>query len=111
MNHRYTRVLILVFLFFPLISFSQGEWNNWYFGVNAAITFNSGSPIAIFGSALFQSAGGTSATVSDSAGNLLFYSNGMQVWNKSNLVMPNGSGILGGNVANQQVFAVPKIGD
>ena len=104
-------VITGLFFLISLIGISQGEWNNWCFGSNAAMTFTSGSPIGVTGSALFQSAGGTSVTVSDSVGNLLFSSNGWKVWNKNNMVMPNGNGILGGNFCTQPVFVVPKIGD
>ena len=55
---------------FSLLGFSQKEFNNWYFGTNKAITFNSGSPVLIFGSAM--SAGGVTVNVSDSTGNILF---------------------------------------
>jgi len=75
-------------IFLPFCSFSQGEWDNWYFGWHAAVTFKTGSPIAVAGSQLVQSAGGTSTTVSDSLGNLLYYSNGWEVRNKNNLIMP-----------------------
>jgi uncharacterized protein (TIGR02145 family) len=95
----------------PFFGFSQGEWNNWYFGADAAMTFNFGDPVALSGSALIQSAGGTATSISDSLGNTLFYSNGRKVWNKNNLVMPNGNGIWGGNTCQQPVFTVPKIGD
>ena len=95
----------------PLLGFSQGEWNQWCFGGHAAMTFNFGNPQGVLGSALIQSACGTSATVSDSLGNLLFSSNGWKVWNKNNTVMPNGNGILGGNLCQQPVFAVPKPGN
>lgn len=33
------------------------------------------------------------ASISDSAGNLLFYTNGEKVWNKNHEVMPNGEGL------------------
>ena len=99
-----TGLLILL----PLLGFSQGEWNNWCFGQNAAMKFIAGSPQAVIGSALIQSAGGTSITVSDSLGNLLFSCNGWKIWDRNNAVMPNGSGILGGNICSQPVFCVPK---
>ena len=35
------------------------------------------------------------ASISDSAGNLLFYSNGQRVWNRLHEVMPNGDSIIG----------------
>jgi hypothetical protein len=111
MINRFTRLLIFTFLNLPLFSISQGEWNHWNFGWMAAINFNSGNPVPQLGSALGQSAGGTSTTTSDSLGNILFYSNGYIVWNRNNLVMPNGGSILGGNFCQQPVFSVPKIGN
>jgi uncharacterized protein (TIGR02145 family) len=103
-----------IFFFFLLTPFSliaQGEWNNWYFGWNAAMTFISGNPVDVSGSALTQSGGGTSTSISDSLGNLLYYSNGYNVWNKNNSMMPNGTGILGGNNCRQPIFSVPKMGN
>ena len=34
-------------LVFNILAFSQGEANIWYFGENAGLNFNSGSPVAI----------------------------------------------------------------
>jgi len=106
-----SKIIIGLLLLYPELGYSQGEWNNWCFGVNAQMVFTSGTPQGITGSALYQSAGGTSATVSDSLGNLLFACNGYKVWNRNQVVMPNGNGIVGGNVCQQPVFAVPKPGD
>lgn len=71
---------------------AQGENNVWTFGNHNGLNFNSGSPV------FFQSSNVSlegCASVSDAAGNLLFYSNGNNVWDASGAVMPNGSGILG----------------
>ncbi|MEZ4720330.1 MAG: gliding motility-associated C-terminal domain-containing protein [Flavobacteriales bacterium] len=46
-------------------------------------------------------------TMSDENGNLLFYSNGTTIWNSSNVVMTNGSGLNGNVLATQNVLAVP----
>jgi hypothetical protein len=74
MNRRFTRFLLFAFLMFPSLCFSQGEWNNWYFGNHAAMTFNFGNPVAVLGSAMLENESVSSTTVSDSLGNLLFYS-------------------------------------
>jgi hypothetical protein len=97
-----------IFLLFQIQTRAQGEWNQWRFGWYAGLTFNSGLPIPVTGSALFQSGGGTSSTVSDSLGNLLFYSNGYDIWNHNDILMPDGTGVLGGNVCTQPVFCVPN---
>ena len=53
-----------------------------------------------------------SATMSDTAGNLLFYTNGIQVWNKNHQIMPNGNFLINSYspVAPTQILAVPKPG-
>jgi hypothetical protein len=71
------------------------EFSMWYFGNNAAIDFNSGSPVALTNSAMYDYEG--TATISDKSGNLLFYTDGITVWNKNHLVMSNGTGLFGGN--------------
>ncbi len=74
-------------------SFAQKEYYKWYFGNQAAMDFVSGAPVNITGSNMVAT--DNPATVSDATGNLLFYSNGLKVWNKNNMVMPNGNGLLG----------------
>jgi uncharacterized protein (TIGR02145 family) len=103
-------IFLFLYLLFPFLLFSQGEWNKWYFGFQAALDFNSGIPVALTNSAMSQAFSMTSS-VSDSMGNLLFYGDHNTIWNKNNLVMPNGSGLLGGQNSNQPILAVPKIGE
>jgi len=72
--------------------YSQGENNVWTFGNHNGLNFNSGAPV------FFQSSNVSlegCASVSDAAGNLLFYSNGNTVWDALGAVMPNGNGIQG----------------
>lgn len=79
---------------------AQGEANFWFFGKNAGINFNSGNPIAISGSNLNTNEGCSS--FSDKNGNLLFYSDGTTVWDKTNTPMPNGNGTLKGHPSSTQ---------
>ena len=80
--------------------FAQGQQfqnNNWYFGNGATMSFpNNGAPI--LGStttALFTDEG--SSSISDINGNLLFYTDGGNVWDAADVVMPNGTNIQGYN--------------
>ena len=83
-------ILIIILIFsFSLKVKSQKEVNIWYFGEYAGIDFNSGSPVALTNSAMSQYEG--CATISDANGNLLFYTNGMTVWNRNHEVMENGT--------------------
>ncbi len=65
---------------------------HWYFGDQAGLNFSSGSPVVDTNGQLI--AYGCHASVSDTAGNLLFYSDGWNVWNKSHQLMPHGTGLL-----------------
>src|SRR5688500_10446541 len=66
--------------------------DNWYFGINTGITFNSGIPEPLTGS-MMQPVEGC-ASLSNLQGDLLFYSDGVTVWNKNHEVMPNGTGLI-----------------
>src|SRR6188472_1444973 len=89
-------------LFISEMAVAQKELNNWFFGNKAALNFGSGAPVNTAGSNLVSPAGCSS--ISDTQGNLLFYSDGMTVWNRNHLPMPNGSGLLGDAGATQSVL-------
>ncbi len=91
-----------------LHSFSQGEANNWLYGKDrAGITFTNGQPQNLnYPTSLNTN---SSTVVSDSVGNLLFYSNGLAVYNKQFQLMENGNGILCGHYF-QSCIAFPKPG-
>ena len=94
------KIKIVTFLFFyTLASLAQGEANFWYFGNQAGISFASGSPVALTDGALITGEG--CATLSNSAGQLLFYTDGRTVYNRNHQVMPNGTGLLGHDSSTQ----------
>jgi hypothetical protein len=111
--------LIIYFFIIPAFCFSQKENNIWYFGDMAGIDYSSGSPIALTDSPM-QSIEGT-ATISDTNGNLLFYTNGGTlygsfigaVWNRNHLIMPNGNmDSTGGCHSSQQSsLIIPRPGN
>ncbi|MFT6715417.1 MAG: gliding motility-associated-like protein [Saprospiraceae bacterium] len=88
------KTLLFCFLV-PLTLFSQGEFNNWHFGEGLTFNFNSGSPVVGTFSQVSSSNSEGTASVSDCEGNLLFYTSGQTVWNKSNNIMSNGTGLNG----------------
>lgn len=96
-------------LLFTLVIFGQNQANNWYFGQNAGLNFSSGNPVALTDGALNTPEG--CSTISDSTGNLLFYTDGIDVWNKNHNLMPNGSGLLGASSSTQSGIIVPHPGD
>ena len=103
------RHLISIFLLLLVInSFSQGQANNWFFGENAGLDFNSGSPVSIANSQINTREGCSS--FSDANGSLLFYSDGTTVWNRNHGIMPNGQGLEGSNSSSQSAMIIPRPG-
>lgn len=94
----------------PFLGNSQGESWNWYFGYTAGVNFpNGNAPVAVTNGMLSTLEG--VATISDAAGNLLFYTHGSTVWNKLHAVMANGTGLLGNGSSTQSGVIVPHPGN
>jgi hypothetical protein len=103
------KILLSIFvLTLSFTVFAQHQADKWFFGANAGLNFSSGAPAVVVGGALNSPQG--CSTISDASGNLLFYTEGTTVWNKTNSVMPNGSGLLGGTSSAQSALIVPMPG-
>ena len=63
---------------------AQNEGNIWYFGENAGLDFNSGAPVPLIDGQLNTLEG--CAAISDNSGDLLFYTDGMTVYNKNHII-------------------------
>ncbi|WP_396151819.1 T9SS type B sorting domain-containing protein [Flavobacterium sp.] len=99
----------ILFLFLPILTFPQGEASIWYFGYNAGIKFNTdGSVTALTDGQLATLEG--CATLSDASGQLLFYTDGITVYNKNHQIMANGSGLMGDPSSTQSATIVKKPG-
>jgi hypothetical protein len=98
-------IIISFLLFFLDQSVAQKQGNIWYFGNNAGLDFNSSTPTPLSGSLY---AADNSSAISDSAGNLLFYTNGENIWNSTNAVMVNGSGLMGNGDAGQSSLIIQQ---
>lgn len=87
MKKIYTTILFLIFATFL---FSQKETNNWVFGLNNWLDFNT-DPVTVHDNfdVNINTIRGT-ISVSDKEGNLLFYSNGRKVFDRNHQLMPNG---------------------
>lgn len=86
--------------------FSQLETAHWYFGANAGLDFTSGKPIEDLNGQLVTSEGCSS--ISDSKGNLLFYTDGDDnTLNKNHLPLLNGDNLFGNNSSSQSAIIVP----
>jgi len=71
---------------------AQHQGDVWAFGGGVLIDFTTGTPVV--GSSANPASYGC-ATMSDNLGDLLFYTDGVQVWNKNHVQMPNGSALSG----------------
>ena len=99
-------IFFLLLVIFPSILFSQKEAAIWYFGQNAGLDFNSGAPVVLTDGQLDTFEG--CATISDYLGNLLFYTDGVSVWDNTHNIMFNGTGLLGNASSTQSAIIVPK---
>jgi gliding motility-associated-like protein len=94
------------------LSLKAQQNSNWYFGRNAGLNFNPSAnqavPVVLTNSVITSNE--ASATISDANGQLLFYTSGEKVYNRSHQVMQNGDNI-GGNLSACQVAIVPQPGN
>ena len=85
---------------------AQNQGYVWYFGHGAGIDFDSGSPVPIIDGQLNTEEG--CASISDENGDLLFYTDGTTVYNKSHSPMVNGTYLLGDSSATQSSIILKK---
>ena len=100
------KALIISFIFCLNLVFPQGEANNWNFGTGAALDFNSGSPVSTTGSQLASEE--ACSTISNSSGQLLFYTDGYTVWDRNHNVMPNGRHLIWNDLNPRHTLIIPK---
>jgi PKD repeat protein len=100
------RILLCVFVFALAFSPSWGqkEANNWHFGSFAGLDFATPPPVPLMSSMIFTTEG--SASISDTAGNLLFYADGVTVYNANNSPMLNGNGLTGDVSSTQSAIII-----
>jgi len=99
----------LILLLFSNLAFCQSPAGVWYFGNKAGIDFNSGTnPVALFDGQMETFEG--CATLCDDFGTLLFYTDGINIWNRDHQIMPNGTGLLGDSSSTQSGIIVPVPG-
>lgn len=103
------RKAILFLLLFIAGRSSQAQLENthWMFSYRNGLHFYGGTVPNIARSELYSVEGG--ASVSSGSGNLLFYTDGLRVWDRSHNFMPNGTGLAGGQgSATQAALIVPR---
>ena len=105
---------LILFVALSTTIFAQDlSQHNWYFGsTTSGIRFNRGTNVAqsVNNQALPFARGGSAVATDPATANLLFYTDGIQVYDASHLAMPNGNGLTGQPDANQPVAISPMPG-
>jgi Secretion system C-terminal sorting domain len=98
----------LIFILSTFVANAQKEDYIWYFGNQAGIDFNGSTPVALTN--CIMNAGEGCASISDNAGNILFYTDGITVYDRSHSIMSNGTGLTGNSSSSQSAIIVKKPG-
>ncbi|RYJ39594.1 secreted protein containing PKD domain [Flavobacterium anhuiense] len=101
--------LLFIVLLFTRFAFSQQEAGNWYFGRNAGIKFHPDGSVTTLTDGQLNTDEGC-ASLSNSNGDLLFYTDGVTIWNRNHQVMLNGADLMGHSSSTQSATIVPKPG-
>lgn len=101
-------IILLVFLLVTGNLSGQNETSQWYFGNKAGLDFMT-SPPTILTNGMMNTAEGCSS-ISNSSGALLFYTDGITVWDQNHAVMANGTSLSGSPSTSQSGVIVKKPG-
>ena len=99
----------LLLFIFCLCANAQKEGSYWYFGYLAGLNFNT-SPVSVLTDSRIRTFEGCS-TISNSNGDLIFYTDGIYVWDKNHNLMPDGRDLSGNPSATQSSVIVPQPGN
>ncbi len=100
-------LLILLIAFSAKVGYSQLQTAKWYFGAQAGWDFM-GMPTVLTNGMMNPWEG--CASIADNTGALLFYTDGITVWNKTHAVMANGTGLFGNGSSTQSGVIVQRPG-
>jgi hypothetical protein len=108
MKTLFTLLLFILTLYLNAQNPDLKRTTHWYFGNKCGLDFSSGQPVADTNSVMAVQS--NCAVMSDTSGNLLFYTDGITVWNKNHTKMLNGDTIGVGQFAQprNRCVIVPK---
>ena len=108
------RLFQILTILIPLICHGQKQGNVWFFGDHAGLNFNNNPPTPLLTGQTYMccSRGWNEgcSSISDSSGSLLFYTNGVKIWNRNQQVMPHGDSLMGNPSSTQSSLIVPQPG-
>ena len=99
--------ILFFFCFYSTFCFSQAEASVWYFGENAGPKFHPDGSVTPLVDGKLNTLKGC-ATLSDSNGDLMFYTDGITIYNKNHQVMLNGSDLKGDASSTQSATIIQK---
>ncbi|HEY0976519.1 MAG TPA: gliding motility-associated C-terminal domain-containing protein [Flavobacteriales bacterium] len=103
------RKLFLIPILGALGAVAQVQHSNWYFGYGAGLSFSSGTAASLEGNPFETDEG--AASISDADGDLLFFTNGEALYDRTLALMPNGDDLAGHYSAAQSALIVPAVDD
>ncbi len=110
-------LFIYALFFVSILGFSQAEASHWYFGEGAGLIFDLNTD-TVSATTAAQNTINTNegcSSIADFNGNLLFYTDGRNVWDKNHNIMPNANypanGLLGDPSSTSSGLIVPKPGN
>src|SRR5690554_7801034 len=100
-----TSYAILLFFFTTMGLYAQMQTAHWYFGRNVGLDFTNGSPVVVTDGQISTIEGCTS--ISDEYGNLLFYTDGRRIFDRTHNIMQNGTGLRGDISSTTSAIVLP----
>ncbi|MEO0470921.1 MAG: gliding motility-associated C-terminal domain-containing protein [Bacteroidota bacterium] len=88
---------------------AQGEANHWLFGAQGALDFAGGNPTPYYTNPIASFSQKNFASISDACGNLLFFTQGREIWNANMQIMANG--FLNAADMGPNTFIAPQPGN
>tara|TARA_R100000951_G_scaffold95527_2_gene84605 strand:+ start:222 stop:1712 length:1491 start_codon:yes stop_codon:yes gene_type:complete len=114
MNKHAQLILLLLCFFISLNSYTQEpnlkHTEKWYFGYGAGLDFSSGEPVPLTDGQTNMDSHESSFVANDDEGNLLFYGNFGNIWNKNHEVLA-GSENFGATESVTQIQCIKQPGN
>ncbi|MCC6369710.1 MAG: T9SS type A sorting domain-containing protein [Bacteroidia bacterium] len=102
-------VFLQIFILHTVLITAQNEAQKWYFGNQAGLDFATNPPTVLTNGMMTTAEG--CASISDANGNLLFYTDGITVYNQTHTIMANGIGLMGNGSTTQSSIIVKQPGN
>ena len=101
---------LILLLFFSAALLAQKQSNVWFFGQKAGISFHNGVGEALNNGQQIHTTEGC-ASICNKEGTLLFYTNGITIWNQQHEPINTSMPLMGDASATQSVLILPKTND